>query len=343
MQAPESKIHTGTCLWELALSEIDNSETQKLRACSRDQIQNLDRQTSRESKKYPASVESELEYSPLCIQMNHTEDPLLQVEEKCSSSKIVPMKISETNRAEADGRSYFTRQHESLALLLNKCFGFANEGEILSISPLISEYVGWMTFEDKSNVLTLYPPYKEIYWPRTVYFVFFGDYGVLRNGLGDLSTSNELGDLSTIFGMWHISVNAHYFYDMKYMPTAYYTPMDVFFACFAVNDLESFQSIKTNCRQIRQYTRNTLCVLVGTKSYLRERGKAIVSIQQAEELAHELGALNYFECSSRTHMGVKELCYSVILSGIEPGKKEPAKKIIVENVEERTCCSCIAF
>jgi len=246
------------------------------------------------------------------------------------------------------------------------------------ISPLLIEYIGW-TCEYKSNALgrwsirrILYPPTLPDYDRGQVTLAIIGDRQVGKKTLMDKIYGEAYCPRSTrlyskkgwveIDGMYivvELCVGEE-FLDYTEVP-------NVFLVCFAVNNLASFQSIRAKWfLEICRFDSNTPFILVGTKSNLRESGEAKVSIQQAEDLAHELGALNYFECS-RT-MGMEEVFYSAIDAGIKVANVEFEKDEKTEkneksekdkegekdvkrdedkesqNIQERArCCQCLFF
>lgn len=94
-------------------------------------------------------------------------------------------------------------------------------------------------------------------------------------------------------------------------PTCY-PDADVFFLCFAIDSPDSFEHIKTKWYpEIKDHLSNhSTVVLVGTKSDARkdaQKDVSIVSKEQGESLANEIGHVDYIECSAKNHQGLKEV------------------------------------
>ncbi|KAK6199224.1 P-loop containing nucleoside triphosphate hydrolase protein [Scheffersomyces amazonensis] len=84
----------------------------------------------------------------------------------------------------------------------------------------------------------------------------------------------------------------------------------VVFICFAINDVTSFDHVKSQWLDVvRSHTKSDVPIfLVGCKSDLRaEEGHIVVENRTARALATEIGAINYIETSSYTGKGTKEL------------------------------------
>lgn len=97
-----------------------------------------------------------------------------------------------------------------------------------------------------------------------------------------------------------------------------YAQTDIFLVCFSVVSQTSFQNIKSKwIPEIRNHCPDTLIMLVGLKSDLREDQREIqrlkerrhefVDPQNAVNLAKEIGAINYIEVSALTQNKLKHL------------------------------------
>ena len=74
--------------------------------------------------------------------------------------------------------------------------------------------------------------------------------------------------------------------------------IDVFILLFSVEDLQSYNNISAKwISEVKDYSSTTPVILVGNKTDLRERGNEIVTIEMGKQLAHEIKAVAYFECS----------------------------------------------
>jgi small GTP-binding protein len=99
-----------------------------------------------------------------------------------------------------------------------------------------------------------------------------------------------------------------------------YTYTSVFLVCFSVASVASFENVREKwLPEIRHHCPEVPFILVGTKTDLRDsqqageklepREKQRVHVQSkaGHQLARELGAVKYLECSALTHEGVKDV------------------------------------
>ena len=117
-----------------------------------------------------------------------------------------------------------------------------------------------------------------------------------------------------------------------------YPQTDVFLACFSIISPASFENVKAKWyTEISHHCPNVPIILVGTKIDLREDKETInrlaekklapVSHQQGMQLAKEIKAIKYLECSALTQTGLKAVFDEAIRSVLSPvggkgGKKE---------------------
>jgi len=97
-------------------------------------------------------------------------------------------------------------------------------------------------------------------------------------------------------GLWDTAGQEEY---ERVRPLSY--PMtDVFLVCFAVTSPESFENISSKwIPEIKQHVPTAPLVLVGTKADLRNDSKSpCVGVQDANNLAKKIGAVQYVECSA---------------------------------------------
>jgi len=95
-----------------------------------------------------------------------------------------------------------------------------------------------------------------------------------------------------------------------------YPQTDVFLICFSVISQTSFSNVKTKWWPEVTHHCPTDNILVGTKLDLREdpekleslkeKGLAPITVEQGEQLAREIKAVKYMECSALTQKGLKE-------------------------------------
>ncbi|KAL9652272.1 hypothetical protein ABK040_011932 [Willaertia magna] len=84
--------------------------------------------------------------------------------------------------------------------------------------------------------------------------------------------------------------------------------VDVFLLCFSVNHPQDMSEVKTNwIPEITQYCPNTPILLVGTKIDLRENYNYCSTTQDGQNLAKEIGAIDYCECSAKKGEGIRNV------------------------------------
>jgi len=109
-----------------------------------------------------------------------------------------------------------------------------------------------------------------------------------------------------------------------------YSQTEVFLVCFAVNSAKSFQNVKHKwIPEIRTHCPDIPYLLIGTKSDLREGSSNVVSMEEGQRLAKDIGALQYFECSALTGVGLNEVF------------ENAARVVIYGSVKQCTRCICM--
>jgi small GTP-binding protein len=98
-----------------------------------------------------------------------------------------------------------------------------------------------------------------------------------------------------------------------------YPNTDVFLMCFAVSERTSFENIKNKwVDEIKQYSKDPVLLLVGTKADLRETADDPVSVEDGKTLARQIGAFDYIECSAIKCQGVKDVFDRAIIQAVTP-------------------------
>eukprot|EP01100_Stratorugosa_tubuloviscum_P005689 TRINITY_DN252_c1_g3_i12.p1 TRINITY_DN252_c1_g3~~TRINITY_DN252_c1_g3_i12.p1 ORF type:complete len:197 (-),score=112.22 TRINITY_DN252_c1_g3_i12:234-824(-) len=116
-----------------------------------------------------------------------------------------------------------------------------------------------------------------------------------------------------------------------------YPQTDVFLAGFSVVSPASFENVKSKwVPEIRHHCPTTPIILVGTKidlrddkdtlSRLAEKKQAPISIDQGNQLAKEVNAVKFMECSALTQRGLKDVFDEAIRTVIMPKKGGGDKK-----------------
>ena len=116
-----------------------------------------------------------------------------------------------------------------------------------------------------------------------------------------------------------------------------YPQTDVFLACFSIISPASFENVKARWYpEINHHCPNVPIILVGTKIDLREDKETInrlaekklapVSHQQGMQLAKEIKAIKYLECSALTQTGLKAVFDEAIRAVLQPAGGKGGKK-----------------
>lgn len=116
-----------------------------------------------------------------------------------------------------------------------------------------------------------------------------------------------------------------------------YPQTDVFLLCFAVPSSSSFENIKNKWYpEIKHHAPGVPFILVGTKTDLRRdpdtvrnlqaKRQNLISTEEGQGLAKELGAYAYLECSARTQEGLKAVFDEAIRCVLEYQNKPTKKK-----------------
>jgi len=117
-----------------------------------------------------------------------------------------------------------------------------------------------------------------------------------------------------------------------------YPQTDIFLICFSVVSPPSFENARAKWNpEIAHHCPNTPKLLVGTKIDLREdadtlarlqdKRMAPISVEQAETMVKEIGAVKYLECSALTQKGLKAVFDEAIRTVLNPPQpKKPQKK-----------------
>jgi Ras-related C3 botulinum toxin substrate 1 len=116
-----------------------------------------------------------------------------------------------------------------------------------------------------------------------------------------------------------------------------YPSTDVFLLCFSLVNPTSFSNVKIKwLREVKHHCPQSKLILVGTKLDIREdkdsleklqqQGMKPVDTQDGENLAKEIGAIRFMECSALTQKGLKQVFDEAIKAILRPRKAPPVKK-----------------
>jgi len=115
-----------------------------------------------------------------------------------------------------------------------------------------------------------------------------------------------------------------------------YPQTDVFLLCFSIISQSSYENVQSKWYpEVSHHCPNTPIILVGTKSDLRndqqtmqklqEKGMTPVSIEQGQQLAKQINAVKFMECSALTQNGLKAVFDEAIRVVIQPPPKKKQK------------------
>ena len=150
----------------------------------------------------------------------------------------------------------------------------------------------------------------------------------------DNYSANVMVDDRTIsLGLWDTAGQEDY---DRLRPLSY-PQTDVFLICYSIISPTSYSNVKTKwVPEVKHHCPDTKLVLVATKLDLREDPEQIkrlkekdlapVSVEQGQQLAKEIGAATYCECSALTQKGLKDVFDEAIKAVIGGGKSQKTKK-----------------
>jgi Ras-related C3 botulinum toxin substrate 1 len=116
-----------------------------------------------------------------------------------------------------------------------------------------------------------------------------------------------------------------------------YPQTDVFLVGFSLISPASYENVRAKwVPEIQHHNPNTPMILVGTKLDIRddketidrlaEKKLAPISYEQGQQLAKEINAVTYVECSALTQKGLKDVFDEAIRAVICPKKKDEGRK-----------------
>ncbi|KAJ2612316.1 Ras- protein ced-10 [Coemansia sp. RSA 1365] len=119
-----------------------------------------------------------------------------------------------------------------------------------------------------------------------------------------------------------------------------YPQTDVFLVCFSIVSPPSFENVRTKWYpEISHHAPGVHMILVGTKldlrgdadivAKLRAKNSAPILHTQGFQMAKDIGAVEYRECSALTQKGLKPIFDSAIRIVLNPPQKPKKSKCVV--------------
>lgn len=124
-----------------------------------------------------------------------------------------------------------------------------------------------------------------------------------------------------------------------------YPQTDIFIICFSVVNPASLENVKSKwIPELKHHAPNVPYILVGTKLDLREdrdtierlkeRKQSPINYNQGLQMAKEIGAVKYLECSALTQRGLKNVFDEAIRAVLYPnananGHQKKKKKCLI--------------
>ena|SRR3989338_484500 len=142
----------------------------------------------------------------------------------------------------------------------------------------------------------------------------------------DNYSANVIVDQKTVsLGLWDTAGQEDY---DRLRPLSY-PQTDVFLICFSIISPTSFQNVTSKWwPEVTHHCPKTKMILVGTKldlrddpdtlSRLREKGTEPISTEKGHQLAKDIGAVRYMECSALTQKGLKQVFDAAIKAVLMP-------------------------
>jgi small GTP-binding protein len=192
--------------------------------------------------------------------------------------------------------------------------------------------------------------FKHSHYAQVVKFVVVGDSGVGKTCLittyanqsfpmdyvptvaDGWSGDVKINGISVILAPWDTVGEDQY---DRLRPLSY-PQTDVFLICFSIVNPYSFENVRTKWYpEIRYHCPNTPIILVGTKLDLRKDPQTLQQLQakwqtpitykQGVQMANEIGAVKYMECSALTQKGLNTLFNEIARVGITSPQQQKHK------------------
>ena len=130
-----------------------------------------------------------------------------------------------------------------------------------------------------------------------------------------------------VIGLWDTAGQEDY---ERLRPLSY-PQTDVFLICFSLVDPISLEHVhKKWLPEIRRYCPHVPVMLIGTKLDLRPNSQFKVTHQEGQQVAKEIGARAYLECSSLKQRRVKQVFEEAVRVAIGTKKKKGKSQCSVQ-------------
>ncbi len=140
----------------------------------------------------------------------------------------------------------------------------------------------------------------------------------------DYSKNVTVDGIPVNIGLWGISGQKDY---ERLRPLSY-PQTDVFFVLFCITSPQSFDEVKSKWYpELAHHAPGVPILLVGIESHLRNdqswlrqlqaRGLHLITQQEAQDRAKEIGAVGYLECSASTQEGLKTVFDEAIRAALK--------------------------
>ena len=143
---------------------------------------------------------------------------------------------------------------------------------------------------------------------------------LLYNRFDNYSTNVLVDGTPVNLGLWDTAGQEDY---DRLRPLSY-PQTNIFLLCFSINSISSFENIKSKWQpEVSHHAPGVPSLLVGTKLDMRDpsQAKTQVSYPQGVQMAKEIGAVKYLECSALTQKGLKNVFDEAIRAALAPPKK----------------------
>jgi len=108
-----------------------------------------------------------------------------------------------------------------------------------------------------------------------------------------------------------------------------YPQTHIFLVCYSVDSKNSLNNVKSKWfPEIKHYCPNTPIILVATKTDLRnDESRKMIEAKDGKNMADELGAVGYLECSARTGDGIQGVFDQAIRAVLAPQRPNKRRTI----------------